>query len=160
MGDWCSQHPICWNEAIAVAMVASIAHTITKRCLNPKGSIYCNKDPKTIPAMAHQQDKMDAVFDLVRMIPAGRVSTYGAIAAAIGLKSGARWVGYCMNLSHQVVPKVPAHRVVNSAGLLTGRHHFTSPEQMQLLLEQEGVTVVDHQVKNFKKLLWEPLLEL
>lgn len=110
--------------------------------------------------MAHQLDKMDAVFDLVRMIPAGRVTTYGAIAAAIGLKSGARWVGYCMNLSHQVVPAVPAHRVVNSAGLLTGRHHFTPPEQMQLLLEQEGVVVVDHQVKHFKKLLWEPLVEL
>ena len=102
----------------------------------------------------------DLIFEIVRLIPKGRVSTYGAIAAATGAKSGARLVGYAMNNCSNAKPKVPAHRVVNRVGLLTGKHHFNPPERMQQLLEKEGVKVVDDQVVNFKKLLWDPMEEL
>ena len=99
------------------------------------------------------------VHDVVRLVPAGRVTTYGAIAAYLGLKSAARMVGWAMNAAH-VVTGVPAHRVVNRNGLLSGKHHFGSPTEMQRLLEAEGVRVVDDQVQDFDKLLWEPLKEL
>lgn len=102
----------------------------------------------------------DAIYDVVRAIPKGRVSSYGAISAAIGVKSGARVVGYAMNLSHNVKPKVPAHRVVNRNGMLTGKHHFSPPELMQQLLEKEGVKVVDDTVQHFDALFWDPLVEL
>lgn len=102
----------------------------------------------------------DAIYDVVRSVPKGRVTSYGAIAAAIGAKSGARVVGYAMNMCHGVKPKVPAHRVVNRNGLLTGKHHFSPPEKMQQLLEKEGVKVVDDQVEDFKALFWDPMVEL
>lgn len=102
----------------------------------------------------------DAIYDVVRAIPKGRVSSYGAISAAIGVKSGARVVGYAMNLSHNVKPKVPAHRVVNRNGMLTGKHHFSPPELMQQLLEKEGVKVIDDAVQHFDALFWDPLVEL
>jgi methylated-DNA-protein-cysteine methyltransferase-like protein len=102
----------------------------------------------------------DAIYDMVRSIPRGRVSSYGAIAAAIGAASGARVVGYAMNLCHGVKPKVPAHRVVNRNGLLTGKHHFSPPEKMQQLLEKEGVKVEDDQVVDFATLYWDPMKEL
>ncbi|HYK55018.1 MAG TPA: MGMT family protein, partial [Flavisolibacter sp.] len=76
---------------------------------------------------------------MVRQIPKGRVTSYGAIAAALGTRSSARMVGWAMNGSHRVRPKVPAHRVVNRQGLLTGKIHFSPPERMQQLLEKEGV---------------------
>ena len=101
-----------------------------------------------------------AIYDLVRLVPKGRVTSYGAVAAAVGLKSGARMVGYAMNLSATVKPKVPAHRVVNRNGLLTGKHHFDPPEKMQQLLEKEGVVVVDDEVVDFRELFWDPLTEV
>ncbi len=101
-----------------------------------------------------------AIYDLVRLVPKGRVTSYGAVAAAVGLKSGARMVGYAMNLSTSVKPHVPAHRVVNRNGLLSGKHHFDPPEKMQQLLEKEGVVIVDDVVVNFKQLFWDPLKEL
>ncbi len=101
----------------------------------------------------------DAIYAVVREIPKGRVSSYGAVAAAIGAKSGARVVGYAMNLCHGVKPKVPAHRVVNSKGLLTGKFHFSPPEKMQELLEKEGVTVVDDKVQDFANRFWDPMKE-
>jgi methylated-DNA-protein-cysteine methyltransferase related protein len=102
----------------------------------------------------------DAIYQLVRCIPAGRVSNYGAIAKAVGMASGARVVGYAMNGCHNIAPPVPAHRVVNRNGLLTGRHHFTPPELMQQLLEQEGVKVVDFKVVDFDRVFWDPMKEL
>ncbi len=113
--------------------------------------------------MIEKKDKIDlydAIYNIVRCIPKGRVSSYGAIAKAIGMKSGARIVGYAMNLSHHVKPSVPAHRVVNSTGLLTGKHHFNPPERMQQLLEKEGVTVFNDKVKNFKTQFWDPIKEI
>ncbi len=102
----------------------------------------------------------NAIYDVVRSIPKGRVTSYGAVAAAIGAASGARLVGYAMNLSHGASPAVPAHRVVNRVGLLTGKHHFSPPEKMQQLLHKEGVKVVDDKVVDFDTLFWDPLLEL
>ncbi len=102
----------------------------------------------------------NAIFDIVRSIPKGRVTNYGAVAAAIGAASGARMVGYAMNNCHGVKPKVPAHRVVNRNGLLTGKHHFSPPEQMQQLLEKEGIIVIDDKVQNFEIVFWDPIKEL
>jgi methylated-DNA-protein-cysteine methyltransferase-like protein len=102
----------------------------------------------------------DAIYDIVRCVPKGRVTSYGAVAAAVGAASGARVVGYAMNNSTLVKPKVPAHRVVNRNGLLTGKHHFSPPEKMQQLLEKEGIKVKDDQVLDFDKLFWDPMKEL
>ena len=102
----------------------------------------------------------DAIYEVVRAVPKGRVTSYGAVAAAIGAASGARVVGYAMNMSHGAKPKVPAHRVVNRNGLLTGKHHFSPPEKMQQLLEKEGIVVKDDKVVNFDTLFWDPMKEL
>ena len=109
------------------------------------------------PLLPRGADLYQAIYELVRAVPAGRVTTYGAIAEAIGLKSGARLVGYAMAQSHAVWPPVPAHRVVNRIGLLTGRHHFSPPEAMQQALEAEGVTIENQQVQHFETRLWRPL---
>jgi methylated-DNA-protein-cysteine methyltransferase-like protein len=100
------------------------------------------------------------VYEVARQIPKGRVTSYGAIAAALGTKSSARMVGWAMNGCHRVKPKVPAHRVVNRNGMLTGKHHFTPPGIMEELLEKEGVKVKNDQVVEFKKLFWDPVEEL
>lgn len=102
----------------------------------------------------------DLVFEIVRQVPKGRVTSYGAIAAAIGTKSSARMVGWAMNSSHHVSPPVPAHRVVNRNGLLSGKMHFAYPEQMQELLEKEGIKVTGDQVQDFDKRFWDPIKEL
>lgn len=102
----------------------------------------------------------DAIYDVVRAVPKGRVTTYGAVAAAIGAKSGARLVGYAMNLSTNVKPKVPAHRVLNRNGMLSGKHHFSPPEKMQQLLEKEGIKVENDTVVDFQRLYWDPLKEI
>lgn len=101
----------------------------------------------------------DWVYQVVREIPSGRVSSYGAIAHYLGLKSGARMVGYAMNASH-TVNDVPAHRVVNRKGLLTGKHHFATPTQMEELLKSEGIEVKNDQVIDFESLFWDPATEL
>lgn len=98
----------------------------------------------------------DFIFDIVRQIPEGRVTSYGAIAKCIGTGASARIVGWAMHASHQY-PDVPAHRVVNSKGLLTGKHHFGHPDEMQKLLEREGITVKNDGVQNFKTLFWDPI---
>lgn len=112
------------------------------------------------PSGRKDESFFEAVFDLVRHVPKGRVTSYGAIAAALGARSSARMVGWAMNGSHRVKPSVPAHRVVNRQGLLTGKVHFNPPEKMQKLLEKEGVKVVDNQVQDFSKKFWDPVEEL
>jgi methylated-DNA-protein-cysteine methyltransferase-like protein len=96
------------------------------------------------------------VYDVVRQIPKGRVTSYGAIAAYLGTKLSARMVGWAMNGSHKVLPHVPAQRVVNRNGMLTGKHHFATPTQMEELLKQDGVAVKDDTVVDFEKLNWDP----
>ena len=110
--------------------------------------------------MNKDKDNYEVIYDIVRLIPKGRVSSYGAIAAAIGMKSGARLVGYAMNHSHDAHPYVPAHRVVNRNGLLTGKHHFSSEDAMQKLLEQEGIKVENDGVVDFEKIFWNPSEEI
>jgi len=100
------------------------------------------------------------VYDLVRQVPHGRVTSYGAIAAALGARSGARMVGWAMNNCHALHPPVPAHRVVNRQGRLSGKAHFGEPDRMQRLLEAEGVRVTDDQVQDFERLYWDPAREL
>ncbi|AOM76697.1 MGMT family protein [Pedobacter steynii] len=107
-----------------------------------------------------EQSFYDQVFELVRLIPKGRVSSYGAIAKSLGAGGSARMVGYAMSNAGAAHPPIPAHRVVNSSGLLTGKFHFKTPELMQELLEAEGIKVKNDKVQNFKSLLWDPLLEL
>lgn len=106
------------------------------------------------------KDFFNMVYQVVRLIPKGRVTSYGAIAAYLGAKSSSRVVGYAMNGAHRVKPKVPAHRVVNRNGMLTGKHHFETPFQMQELLEKEKIKVKDDKVVDFKKLYWDPFEEL
>lgn len=105
-------------------------------------------------------DFYQSVFEVVRQIPAGRVTSYGAIARYLGTAGSSRMVGWAMNLSHHQENYVPAHRVVNRNGLLTGKIHFGSPEQMQELLENEGIMVENDQVVDFKTLFWDPMIEL
>jgi methylated-DNA-protein-cysteine methyltransferase-like protein len=97
------------------------------------------------------------VHEVAKLIPKGRVTSYGAIARYLGLKSSARMVGWAM---HGCPKGVPAHRVVNSAGLLTGKHHFKPPSAMKKALEKEGVKVRKDQVQNFKAIFWDPSIEL
>lgn len=102
-----------------------------------------------------KNDFFERVYQIVRQIPEGRVTSYGAIAKAIGAARSARMVGYAMNASHNL-EDVPAHRVVNRKGVLTGKHHFDGSNLMQQLLENEGIKVVNNQIVDFKKHYWEP----
>lgn len=111
--------------------------------------------------MAHKKASQDYsffenVYGVVRKIPKGKVSTYGLIANYLGSKQGARMVGWAMNGAHQIKPKVPAHRVVNRNGLLTGKHHFETDMAMQLALEKEGVKIENNCIVDLPKHLWDP----
>ena len=98
----------------------------------------------------------DKVYKIARLVPFGRVTSYGAIAAYLGAARSARMVGWAMNNSHNQTQEVPAHRVVNRKGLLTGKHHFDGTNLMQQLLENEGIVVVENQIQNFEKVFWNP----
>lgn len=106
-----------------------------------------------------QRDFFERVYDVVRLIPTGRVTSYGAIAKAIGSPSASRMVGWAMNASHRKID-VPAHRVVNRQGLLTGKMHFTNENEMEEKLKAEGITVVNNKIINFEKHFWNPLDEI
>lgn len=106
------------------------------------------------------KDFFDAVYQVVRLIPSGRVTSYGAIAEFLGSKKSARVVGWAMNASHRIPEKVPAHRVVNRIGLLSGKHHFSNDNPMQNRLAAEGVMVVDNKIQDFNKVFWDPNKEI
>lgn len=106
-----------------------------------------------------EKDFFENVHEVAKLIPEGRVTSYGAIAEYLGMKRGARMVGWAMNAAHSD-KSIPAHRVVNRNGLLSGKMHFETPNQMQELLENEGVQVIEDQVQNFKEVLWSPSTEL
>ncbi len=110
--------------------------------------------------MANKSKFFDDVFDVVRLIPKGRITSYGAIAKYLGAARSSRLVGYAMNAAHAEVPSVPAHRVVNRNGLLTGKHHFATESMMQELLEKEGMIIKEDQVINFSTYFWDPMKEL
>ena len=104
-------------------------------------------------------NKFEDIYEVVKLIPKGRVSTYGSIAEYLGSKGGARLVGWAMNACHGRAD-VPAHRVVNASGVLTGKNFFTTPTIMQELLEHEGVTIKNDKVQDFKNIVWRPVEEL
>ncbi len=107
-----------------------------------------------------QRNFFEDVFEVVRLIPKGRVTNYGSIAKYLGSGLSSRMVGWAMNASHNVKPKVPAQRVVNRNGVLTGKHHFKTPTTMQALLKKEGVEVKKDKVVHFKEIFWDPNIEL
>ncbi len=102
----------------------------------------------------------EKVYEVASKVPYGRVTSYGAIAEYLGTRGSARMVGWAMNAAHTSVSNIPAHRVVNRNGVLTGKHHFGGPTVMQQLLESEGIGVVNDRVVNFEKLFWDPSKEL
>ena len=110
--------------------------------------------------MPKRSDFFQDVYAVVRLIPEGRVTSYGAIGAYLSATKSARMVGWAMNNAHSIAPPVPAHRVVNRNGLLTGKAHFSSPNRMKELLEKEGIIVENDQIVNFKAHFWDPLHEL
>ncbi|MDX6745348.1 MGMT family protein [Polaribacter sp. PL03] len=109
--------------------------------------------------MKDSDNFFDKVYKVTRLIPYGRVTTYGAIATYLGAAKSARMVGWAMNKAHNL-EDVPAHRVVNRKGLLTGKHHFDGTNLMQQLLENEGIVVIDNQIQNLEKVLWLPIDKL
>ena len=101
----------------------------------------------------------DRVYEIVRLIPFGRVTSYGAIGTYLGAARSARMVGWAMNKAHNL-EDVPAHRVVNKKGLLTGKHHFEGTNLMHQLLENEGIVVLENQIQDLEKVFWDPLKEV
>ena len=117
--------------------------------------------PKSIrPSGSSDTNFFELVHEVARQIPKGRVTSYGAIAACLGTKSSARMVGWAMNGAHHVKPAVPAQRVVNRNGMLTGKNHFSTPTLMEELLKKEKVNVVDDTVVDFKNKFWDPVEHL
>jgi methylated-DNA-protein-cysteine methyltransferase related protein len=118
--------------------------------------------PKAKPVSGQPKEYsfFDDVYDVVRQIPKGRVTSYGAIASYLGTKLSARMVGWAMNGAHNVKPKVPAQRVVNRNGMLSGKAHFGTPTAMEELLKKDGVKVKDDTVVDFEKHFWDPAVEL
>lgn len=108
----------------------------------------------------HKASFFDDVYEVTRHIPEGRVTSYGAIAAYLGTKGSSRMVGYALNGAGAVYPPVPAHRVLNRKGMLTGKHYFGSSTMMQQLLENEGIKVENDQVVDFERLFWDPSKDL
>jgi methylated-DNA-protein-cysteine methyltransferase-like protein len=108
------------------------------------------------PSGRKDQSFFQLVYEVARQIPKGRVTSYGAIATCLGTKLSARMVGWAMNGAHHITPGIPAHRVVNRNGMLSGKNHFETPDRMKELLEMEGTLVVDDTVVNFKEKFWDP----
>ena len=112
------------------------------------------------PSGKRDENFFALVYDVVRQVPKGRVTSYGAVAACLGTKLSARMVGWAMNGAGRVKPKVPAHRVVNRIGMLSGKHHFSPPGNMEKLLKKEGIKVKNDKVVDFEILFWNPVKEL
>ena len=116
---------------------------------------------KTVkPSGKRDESFFELVYEVARQIPKGRVTSYGAIAACLGTKLSARMVGLAMNGAGRVKPKVPAHRVVNRLGILSGKHHFKPAGSMEKLLKKEGIKVKNDTIVDFEKLFWDPVKEL
>ena len=109
--------------------------------------------------MSKSDNFFEKVYEVAKLIPYGRVTSYGAIAKYLGAARSARMVGWAMNASHNN-DQIPAHRVVNRKGLLTGKFHFDGTNLMQQLLENEGVVVIDNQIQSFEAVFWDPFIEL
>lgn len=106
------------------------------------------------------RDFFSKVYEVTRHIPPGRVTSYGSIAKYIGSPQASRMIGWALNKSASIKPFVPAHRVVNRMGLLTGKNHFPNPDMMEELLANEGIAVFNDKIINFKDIYWDPSKEL
>jgi methylated-DNA-protein-cysteine methyltransferase-like protein len=126
--------------------------------IRPSGNSE-KKLTKIQPSGNREESFFELVYEVARQIPYGRVTSYGAIAACLGTKLSARLVGWAMNGADKVNPTVPAHRVVNRVGLLSGKHHFKPPEKMEKLLRKEGILVKDDMIVNFREKFWDPSKE-
>lgn len=166
---WYSQKSTIYSGDIVAATAAGIVPMHMKMFLNLKErnysmSVKSNSNPEKLKALRPSGKTDDSIFDLIydiaRQIPRGRVTSYGAIAKTIGSGKSARLVGWAMSGAGRVKPKVPAHRVVNSAGLLSGKHAFKTPTYMQELLEKEGIKIKNDKVVDFKTRFWDPVSEL
>jgi methylated-DNA-protein-cysteine methyltransferase related protein len=118
-----------------------------------------NSEPKLNaiePSGKREESFFELIYEVARQIPYGRVTSYGAIAACLGTRLSARLVGWAMNGADKVNPNVPAHRVVNRVGLLSGKQHFKPPGKMEKLLKKEGILVKDDMIVNFKEKFWDP----
>lgn len=116
---------------------------------------------KTVkPSGTRDENFFELVYEVARQIPKGRVTSYGAIANCLGTRLSARMVGWAMNGAHRVKPAVPAHRVVNRLGILSGKHHFNPPGSMEQRLKKEGIKVKDDKVVDFDRLFWDPATAL
>lgn len=123
-------------------------------------AITTEKPKAILPSGRKDSSFFEQVYEVVRLIPKGRVTSYGAIAAYLGTKMSARMVGWAMNGAHHVTPKVPAHRVVNRNGMLSGKAHFATPTLMEELLAKEKIFVKEDIIQDFKTKYWDPSIEL
>lgn len=123
-------------------------------------TVITEKPKSILPSGRKDASFFEQVYDVVRLVPKGRVTSYGAVAAYLGTKMSARMVGWAMNGAHHVSPKVPAHRVVNRNGMLSGKAHFATPTLMEELLAKEKVFVKDDLIQDFKSKYWDPSVEL
>jgi methylated-DNA-protein-cysteine methyltransferase related protein len=124
----------------------------------PKRSTHKLKSIK--PSGKKEESFFELVYEVARQIPKGKVTSYGAIAACLGTKLSARMVGWAMNGAGKVRPKVPAHRVVNRIGMLSGKHHFSPPGSMEKQLKKEGIKVKGDMIVDFEKHFWNPIDEI
>jgi methylated-DNA-protein-cysteine methyltransferase-like protein len=167
------------KKVIAVEMAACIVPTIMKMYPSRKkancrkiGNYLQNNNFKMVkkkstnklssvkPSGKRDESFFELVYEVARQIPKGRVTSYGAIANCLGTKLSARMVGWAMNGAGRVRPKVPAHRVVNRIGMLTGKHHFHPPKKMETLLKKEGIKIKNDKVVDFEKHFWDPVKEI
>lgn len=126
----------------------------------PRKSFHTEKLPVQKTSADTQRSFFEEVYAVVRLVPKGRVTSYGVIAKFLGTGKSARMVGWAMNAAHMVKPKVPAHRVVNRNGMLSGKMHFATPTLMQELLEKEKIVVKKDTIEDFDKLFWDPAKEI
>lgn len=132
-----------------------------KTTSTPEKAARAGRGGKKLPALpGGERNFFEDVYDVVRLIPKGRVTSYGAIAQYLGSRMSARMVGWAMNASHTAHPPVPAQRVVNRNGMLSGKHHFPTPTAMEELLRKDGVEVKEDQVVRFSEIFWDPNQEI
>jgi methylated-DNA-protein-cysteine methyltransferase-like protein len=127
---------------------------------NKLAKAISEKPNSILPSGRKDASFFEQVYDVVRLVPKGRVTSYGAIAAYLGTRMSARMVGWAMNGAHHVSPKVPAHRVVNRNGMLSGKAHFATPTLMEELLAKEKIFVKEDIIQDFKAKYWDPSVEL
>jgi methylated-DNA-protein-cysteine methyltransferase-like protein len=140
---------------------ASLSININKMAPRKKNNSSAREKLTAVnPSGKKDNSFFELVFDVTRQIPKGRVTSYGAIAACLGTKLSARMVGWAMHAAGSAKPKVPAHRVVNRNGMLSGKHHFNPPSKMEDLLKKEGIKVKNDIIIDFKNLFWDPATEL